>query len=323
MCKKINMAASSPAAEQKKLAVTLGTYGNDTPSCMAISHGTLKDAVTISFERTLRVPDNQVVNNLPPSLGQFPLFSVADYKNRMPAEMAAKGGIFLPMYQREGLSSFPNLFPLLFLEVLTQLLAMWIKFSAKEPFALKIYVGGVNAISGVPIKEKPEAMLKRLQLSDKVKQDYVVLPDQPWLDGIASDDGRIRQFVAMPKGSGYSVEAQVTGEEKIDGMQFELTPIKRGCPASLKVKVFEAPYNSSSSKEKVLNLQEKRLTDMSTVKDLKRVIEEELGVAASQQILSLVIPNNSSSWSNINSDGSILAEIWMPEVCSHYSPFAC
>jgi hypothetical protein len=199
---------------------------------------------------------------------------------------------------------------------------MWIKFSAKEPFALKIYVGGVNAISGVPIKEKPEAMLKRLQLSDKVKQDYVVLPDQPWLDGIASDDGRIRQFVAMPKGSGYSVEAQVTGEEKIDGMQFELTPIKRGCPASLKVKVFEGAshYGSSASKEKLVNLQEKTLNDMSSILDLKRVIEEEFGLVVSDQRLSLVVPNYTGSSSNVSNDQAILAEIWMPEVRSHHSP---
>lgn len=195
---------------------------------------------------------------------------------------------------------------------------MWIKFSAKEPFALKIYVGGVNAISGVPIKEKPEAMMKRLQLSDKVKQDYVVLPDQPWLDGIASDDGRIRQFVAMPKGSGYSVEAQVTGEEKIDGMQFELTPIKRGCPASLNVKVFEGAYryNPTPSKEKLLNLWEKGISDTSTILDLKRVIEEELGVAISDQRLSLVKPPNTGSTSDINNDQSMLGEIWIPEVRS-------
>jgi len=98
------MVASNTIAEHKKLAVTLGTYGNNTPSCMNISHGGTNGAATISFERTLRVPDNQVVNNLPPSLGQFPLFSVADYKHRMPEGMARKGGIFLPMYQREGLS---------------------------------------------------------------------------------------------------------------------------------------------------------------------------------------------------------------------------
>jgi hypothetical protein len=101
---KITMAASNPIAEHNKLAVTLGTYGNDIPSCMNISHGSTNSAATISFERTLRVPDNQVVNNLPPSLGQFPLFSVADYKDRMPGELARKGGVFLPMYQREGLA---------------------------------------------------------------------------------------------------------------------------------------------------------------------------------------------------------------------------
>jgi hypothetical protein len=198
---------------------------------------------------------------------------------------------------------------------------MWIKFSAKEPFALKIYVGGVNAISGVPIKESPEAALKRLQLSGQVKQDYVVLPDQPWLDGIASDDGRIRQFVAMPKGSGYSVEAQVTGEEKIDGMQFELTPVKRGCPVSLKVKVYEqaSPY---TIKDKVLNLHERRFSDMSTMLDLKKAIEAEFGLAVMDQDLRLIIPNHSQNPPNIHDDQLTFAEIWLPEVDSRPLPLA-
>src|SRR5258706_9652176 len=118
---------------------------------------------------------------------------------------------------------------------------MWMKFSAQRPFAMKIYVGGVNAISGVPMSETPEAALKCLQSSSKVKQDYVVLPDQPWLDGIAAEDGQIRQFVAMPKGSGYSVEAQVTGEEKIDGIQFEIIPPKLGCHDVLKIRYASQP----------------------------------------------------------------------------------
>lgn len=54
-------------------------------------------------------------------------------------------------------------------------------------------------------------------------QDYIITPDQLWLDGVASHDGRVRQFVAMPLGSGYSVEAQVTGEEVVGGLQFEVT----------------------------------------------------------------------------------------------------
>lgn len=89
-------------AEQNKLAVTLGTYGHTDHRSMIISHGRLESAASLTFERTLRVPDNQDVNSLPPSLGQFPLYSVAEYKHRMPEDMASKGGVFLPMYQREG-----------------------------------------------------------------------------------------------------------------------------------------------------------------------------------------------------------------------------
>src|SRR5215470_3778380 len=50
-------------------------------------------------------------------------------------------------------------------------------------------------------------------------QDYVVVPDQPWLDGINAGDGYVRQFVAMPLGLGYTVEGQVTGAEEFGGIQ--------------------------------------------------------------------------------------------------------
>lgn len=50
------------------------------------------------------------------------------------------------------------------------------------------------------------------------------MPDQKWIDGIAINAGKVRQFVAMPMGTGYSVEAQMTGEEVTGGIQFEFTP---------------------------------------------------------------------------------------------------
>ncbi|MFM8858073.1 MAG: hypothetical protein ACKOI2_12925, partial [Actinomycetota bacterium] len=53
----------------------------------------------------------------------------------------------------------------------------------------------------------------------KDPQNYVVLPDQPWLDGINAGDGFIRQFVAVPLGSEATVEAQVTGRETHGGVQ--------------------------------------------------------------------------------------------------------
>ncbi len=103
---------------------------------------------------------------------------------------------------------------------------MWISFASKAPLAIQIFVGGVNAISGEPIGDNEAIMMRRLNLMEKKKfiQDYIVTPKQLWLDGIATDNGRVRQFVAMPLGSGYSVEAQITGQDLVGGIQFHVTP---------------------------------------------------------------------------------------------------
>jgi hypothetical protein len=105
--------------------------------------------------------------------------------------------------------------------------AMWIQFHSRLPYAIKIYVGGVNAVSGEPAVETAATRLRRANLlrQNKSIQDYLVVPSQLWLDGVATNDGKVRQFVAMPAGSGYSVEAQVTGEEVTGGIQFEITPV--------------------------------------------------------------------------------------------------
>jgi hypothetical protein len=54
----------------------------------------------------------------------------------------------------------------------------------------------------------------------------MVSPDQPWLDGFAVEKGVIRQFVAMPLGTGYSVEEQLTGESEWGGIQISIVPLK-------------------------------------------------------------------------------------------------
>jgi hypothetical protein len=57
------------------------------------------DDIKIEFKRTIRVPDNKQVSELPPGLGNFALYKVADHARKLPETMAAKGGIFLPMYR--------------------------------------------------------------------------------------------------------------------------------------------------------------------------------------------------------------------------------
>jgi len=154
---------------------------------------------SVSFQRTLRIPDDGSTYPLPPGLGSFPVFHVADYKDRVPAAWAERGGLFIPMYQRE---------------------ALWLNFDAEDwkPNAVKVGVGKINAVSGK----------KWEQVLEKTKQDYIVCPDQPWLDGINAGDGYIKQFVAMPLGMGYTVEGQITGEETFGGIQMIVYEPKPG-----------------------------------------------------------------------------------------------
>jgi len=154
---------------------------------------------SVTFERTLRIPDDGRQYPLPPSLGRFPVRRVEDYADRVPAAWREHGGVFLPMYQRE---------------------AMWLNFHAAHwrPNALKVAVGKVNALSG-------ERYHQRLT---RVAQDYVVTPPQPWLDGINAGNGFIRQFVATPLGSGITIEGQVTGEEAHGGLQLACFDPKPG-----------------------------------------------------------------------------------------------
>jgi hypothetical protein len=148
----------------------------------------------ISFMRTLRIPDNGKEHPLPPGLGLFPLRRVRDALGQVPSSWG-EDDIFLPMYQRE---------------------AMWLSFRGAHwrPNALKVGVGGINALSGKPWSEALSAPKGGVQ-------DYLVIPEQPWLDGIngGRKQGVIKQFVAMPLGLGYTVEGQITGQERIGGLQ--------------------------------------------------------------------------------------------------------
>ncbi|KAG2126067.1 hypothetical protein DEU56DRAFT_892141 [Suillus clintonianus] len=162
----------------------------------------INDSLTISFRRTIRVPETGKSNNLPPGLGSFPLYNVSEFSHILPQDMVEKGGLFLAMYQRE---------------------AMWLQFKSNKKFAIRIYIGGVNSISGEPMIPNMATLLKR-QNGVAKKQDYITVPEQPWLDGIATGPGVVKQFVAVPYGSGYSIEHQITGSETTGGIQFEVIP---------------------------------------------------------------------------------------------------
>ena len=150
---------------------------------------------SIEFQRTLRIPDDGKDYPLPPGLGSFPLRHVDDYAARLPDAWRRRGGVMTPMHQAE---------------------ALWISFRAAYPFAVKVATGKVCAITG-------DSWVNHLNGGP---QDYVVLPDQPWLDGYCVEKGVIRQFVAMPLGEGYTAEEQLTGAAQHGGLQIVAYPMK-------------------------------------------------------------------------------------------------
>jgi hypothetical protein len=142
----------------------------------------LSEQCSVVLHRTLRIPDDGGDHPLPPSLGSLALFA------------AGQDEYVAPMRRSE---------------------AIWLGFQAPDwrPHALKVGIGGVDALSGE--RFDPNALTPD-------PQDYVVIPDQPWLDGINAGDGFIRQFVAVPLGEGLTVEAQLSGQESEGGLTLSL-----------------------------------------------------------------------------------------------------
>lgn len=164
-----------------------------------------EDAVCrVDFQRTLRIPDDNREYPLPPGLGRFPMEHVEDHSSRLPMSWNERGGVLLPMFQAE---------------------ALWINFSGRTgfrngpdyPFAVKIAAGKINAVTG---DEWSNGLVKD-------PQDYVVVPNQPWLDGFYVREGLVRQFVAMPLGRGYTAEEQISGTAEHGGIQIIVYPMKR------------------------------------------------------------------------------------------------
>jgi len=158
----------------------------------------------IEFQRTLRIPDDGKDYFLPPGLGRFPVRHVDDYHGKVPFGWLEHGGVMLPMHQAE---------------------AMWLNFDSayipehetSYPFAVKIAAGKIDAVTG-------ENWTNGLH---GLPQDYMIVPEQPWLDGFCVEKGTIRQFVAMPLGEGYTAEEQISGKAEHGGLQIIVYPMKR------------------------------------------------------------------------------------------------
>jgi hypothetical protein len=141
--------------------------------------------IDIIFHRTVRVKEGQI-SDLPPSLGSIGFYSVKEFRKTCP-ESWDNNAIFIPLHERE---------------------AIWLAFNNPGvPVALLVGAGGINALTG----EKLGLTLE--------KENYLVAPPQPWLDGWKGEDGTVYQFVATEhkKGEGLTVSEQLIGKESKTG----------------------------------------------------------------------------------------------------------
>ncbi|KAL2055710.1 hypothetical protein ABVK25_003954 [Lepraria finkii] len=110
--------------------------------------------------------------------------------------MAAKGVCFFPMYCIYVLSIARHSSSVEIKHSIERE-AMWTRFRSRDKFAIKVFVGGINAVSGEPMLGNAAATFRRLNRNPQGKtlQHYLVTPQQLWLDGVAGHDGQVRQFV--------------------------------------------------------------------------------------------------------------------------------
>ncbi len=158
-------------------------------------HDQLRVEFSISFQRTLRVPDDGRDYPLPAGLGHLPVRSVRALKSEsIPDAWRQTPTGIIPLHPAE---------------------ATWLSFDGNHPFAVQISAGGICAASGLPYSPA----------LSRDPQNYLSTPTQPWLDGFRADAHTVRQFVAMPLGHGYTVESQMTGQEKRGAVQIRVVPL--------------------------------------------------------------------------------------------------
>jgi hypothetical protein len=159
----------------------------------------------IAFHRTLRVPEDIRVNILPASPDRFPSQPLPAYSQKLqvskiasPINIAIKSNVCFLALQYE---------------------AMWIFLStpAGTEYEVSMFTSGMKVVTG-------KNWGKRKSKYDRA-QDYMLVLPQEQLDGFSLDDRTIvREFVAMPIGSGY-FNVERSTERDIGGLQNKVTPM--------------------------------------------------------------------------------------------------
>ena len=156
------------------------------------------DAVlAIALMRTIRVPDDGRTYPLPPGLGTFPAVRAqSDHGHAWK----------VPMLQSE---------------------AMWVRLKSRRgyPFRVRVLAGDVDAVSGGQVELTPGQPPENVFPTEP--QGFMVVPEQPWLDGFRTREGTVRQLVSEPLGAGRTAEEQLDPDAvPTGGMWIGMQPVR-------------------------------------------------------------------------------------------------
>jgi hypothetical protein len=147
--------------------------------------------LTIKFQRTMRIPNDRKTYALPTGLGQLPLRSIDDFPETAPVSWMKKGGVIVPLHPSE---------------------ALWIWFSSRYCFAVKVGMGKTNALSGEP-------WVPNLQTEP---QNYFLVPDPSGYE----NDEVIRRYVRVPLTTSDSADGPVAVSVEPGGIHLHVTPMR-------------------------------------------------------------------------------------------------
>jgi hypothetical protein len=134
---------------------------------------------------------------------------------------------------------------------------MWIKFQSTRLYLVRIYVDGVNAVTGRTSPLFGE-------------QAYVLVPDQEFVNGYHSTPSAMVQFVCPP----FSTRG--VDQPKLCDIQFEVTPYEPSLFISINVKSFWGNWYVFG------------LAPSARIKNLKTLIHARVGVPPPCRRLHLV-----------------------------------
>ena len=135
--------------------------------------------LNVTFKRTIRIPNDDKVYNLPPSMGNFSLVEIK------------KDHYGFHMYQRE---------------------ATWINLTGRGEYALKINIGNVNAITGNLASDDDELSTQPQNYVTN-HQPWIDGFKTSDTSNIDSEIDTVRQFVALPLTDEKSLERQLIESE--------------------------------------------------------------------------------------------------------------